>query len=461
MTATTGKSSIFDFGFFLGFFIVRSRGDLIQRNASYRSNHFESHSIWDSFRSAHPLLTLIDPVSQTRMLQSLVDIYRHEGYLPDCRMSLCKGHTQGGSNADTLLADAYLKGITDVDWQTAYEAVVKDAEVEPTNWNYEGRGGLVSWHTLGYIPKNDNDQLGTGLHTRSVSRTVEYAYNDFCISEMAKGLGNEADYEKYTRRAHNWVNVFKTDQHSDGFTGFLQPKLANGTWSFQDPIFCSPLSNFTACYLSYDGHETYEGSCWLYTFYVPQDMAALIKALGGPNEYIRRLQYFHTSGLLYLGDEQAFLTVYQFHYAGRPGLSALQAHAYIPSQFNTTHVGIPGNDDSGAMGSFAVFSMLGIWPVPGQSVYLLNPPFFKEVSLTHPITGKTAIIRNIGFDPSYKNIYIQKAALNGTPYTKNWITHGFFLEGGILELTLGSEESTWGTKIDDLPPSLSPYDYNS
>ena len=204
-------------------------------------------------------------------MRSLVDIYRHEGYLPDCRMSLCKGYTQGGSNADVLLADALLKNVSDIDWSTAYEAVVKDAEVEPANWNVEGRGGLTSWKTLNYIPTDDFDPYGVGLHTRSISRTVEYAYDDFCIAQMAQRLGHQTDYETYMLRANNWQNMFKDDQKSylqgkdTNFTGFLQPRYPNGTWGYQDPIFCSPLLNFTSCYLSADGHETYEGSAWLYS----------------------------------------------------------------------------------------------------------------------------------------------------------------------------------------------------
>jgi predicted alpha-1,2-mannosidase len=398
------------------------------------------------------------------MMRSLIDIYRHEGYLPDCRMSLCKGYTQGGSNADVLMADAYLKKVEGIDWDTAYEAVAKDAEVEPANWDVEGRGGLHSWKNLGYIPFQDIDPYGKGTHTRSVSRTVEYAYNDFCIAEMAKGMGHHADYEKYTMRAGNWIHVFNPDQKSSikgvdtGFTGFLQPRYPNGTWAYQDPIFCSPLLNFTSCYLNPDGHETYEGSAWMYTFYAPHDMGSLVKTLGGAESFTSRLRYLHDSGLLYMGDEQAFLPVYQYHYAGRPGLSANQSHSYIPSQFNTTVAGIAGNDDSGAMGSFVVLSMMGLWPVPGQDVYLITPPYFKEVSIRNPVTNKVATIRNVNFDPSYESIYIQSAKWNDKPWTNNWLTHDFFAEGGVLELELGPKESEWGTHIEDLPPSISKYE---
>ncbi|KAJ5971583.1 Alpha-1-2-mannosidase [Penicillium vulpinum] len=421
------------------------------------------YCIWDSFRSIHPMLTLVDPFSQSLMIRSLVDTYRHERYLPDCRMSLCKGFTQGGSNADVVMADAYLKKVPGIDWDTAYEAVVKDAEVEPENWDLEGRGGLQSWKSLGYIPFDDYDPDGKGTHTRSISRTVEYAYNDFCIAEMAQGMGHQADYEKYTKRSGNWAHMFNPDQKSNingvdtNFTGFLQPRYTNGTWGYQDPIFCSPLLNFTSCYLNPDGHETYEGSAWMYTFYAPHDMGSLIKTLGGAESFTSRLSYLHDSGLLYVGDEQAFLPVYQFHYSGRPGLSAKQSHFYIPSQFNTTVNGIAGNDDSGAMGSFVFLSMMGLWPVPGQDVYLITPPYFKEVSIRNALNGKVATIRNINFDPSYKSIYIQSVKWNGKPWTKNWITHDFFADGGVLELELGPKESEWGTHIEDLPPSLSDY----
>ncbi|KAF8858207.1 hypothetical protein BDZ45DRAFT_403710 [Acephala macrosclerotiorum] len=428
------------------------------------------YCIWDSFRSIHPLLTLLDPQSQTLMVRSLIDIYRHEGKLPDCRMSLCKGFTQGGSNADVVLVDSYLKNISqNVDWNTGYQAVVSDAEDEPLDWSIEGRGGLTSWKLYGYIPTDDWDPYGVGPFTRSISRTVEYAYNDFCIAEMAKGLGHTQDAEKYLGRSSNWKNMYKADQTSfvsnttdhpnstvdSGFVGFLQPRYLNQTFGFQDPSLCSPLDNSTSCYLTPNGHETYEGSSWLYTFFVPQDMATLVTTLGGPETFAKRLSYLHTSGLLYIGDEQAFLPVFQFHYAGRPGLSAYFSHFYIPSQFNTSTGGLAGNDDSGAMGSFTTLAMMGLWPVSGQNVYLITPPYFPEVSVTNGQSGKTATIRNVNFDPDYKAIYIQSATLNGQKYTKNWVTHDFWLEGGVLELTLGMNESDWGTAAVDLPPSSS------
>ncbi|KAF2771211.1 alpha-1,2-mannosidase, putative subfamily [Teratosphaeria nubilosa] len=423
------------------------------------------YCIWDSFRSTHTLITILDPYSQILMMRSLVDIYRHEGWLPDCRMSLCKGYTQGGSNADVLLAEFYLKLHTiaqDVDWLTVYAAVRNDAENEPDNWGVEGRGGLTSWKKLGYIPTDDDDHQGIGPFTRSISRTVEYAYNDFCVATLAQAVNAPTtESQLYFSRSGNWKNMFLANQTSyihgkdTNFVGFLQPRYLDQTFGFQDPIFCSPLLDFASCYLQPDGHETYEGSCWLYTFFVPHDMAALITLLGGPDEFVRRLDFLHESGLLYIGDEQAFLPVFQYHYAGRPAKSAERAHFYIPSQFNDSHNGIAGNDDSGAMGSFVALAMMGIFPNAGQDVYLITPPFFEEWSVTNNITGKVATVRNVNFDAGYKNIYIQEAKLNNAAYTKNWVGHSFFLEGGVLELVLGDKESEWGTKKEDLPPSLS------
>jgi putative alpha-1,2-mannosidase len=191
--------------------------------------------------------------------------------------------------------------------------------------------------------------------------------------------------------------------------------------------------------------------------FVPHDQATLITYLGGPSAFVDRLNFLHEQYITYIGNEPAFLTVFQYHYAGRPGLSAERSHFYIPSFFSPTDGGLPGNDDSGAMGSFVAFSMMGLFPNPGQNVYLITPPYFESVSITSPLTNKTATIQNLNFDPTYKNIYIQSATLNGVNYTKNWIDHSFFTEGMELVLTLGPVESTWGTAVADLPPSLGTY----
>ncbi|OAA35638.1 Glycosyl hydrolase 92 [Beauveria brongniartii RCEF 3172] len=428
--------------------------------------YFDSfYCIWDLFRSQLPFLTILDPAAVSQMIRSLISTYENDGWLPDCRMSLSRGYTQGGSNADIVLADAYLKGIKNgIDWNKGYEAVKKDAEVEPFDWCCHGRGGIDSWKELGYIPVQDFDYKGFGTLTRSLSRTLEYAYNDFAISQMAGLMGNKDEQQKYTSSSRNWENLYRADQKSSfangtntGFTGFFQPKYLNHTWGYQDPLKCSNLDGKSVCSLQNSGPETFESSIWEYGFFVPHDQARLVTMYGGPDAFCRRLDYLHDQGITYIGNEPAFLTVFQYHYAGRPALSAKRSHFYIPRFFQPTPPGLPGNDDSGAMGSFVAFSMMGLFPNPGQDVYLITPPFFPSVTIKHPVTGKTAKIRNVNFDAAYKNIYIQSATLNGKPYTKNWIDHSFFTEGKELVLTLGKNESNWGTAVGDLPPSLGRY----
>ncbi|KAK4652225.1 hypothetical protein QC762_609260 [Podospora pseudocomata] len=429
--------------------------------------YFDSfYCIWDLFRSQIPFLIITDPAAVAEMVRSLIDTYRHTGWMPDCRMSLNKGYTQGGSNADNVLADAFIKGIKDgIDWEDGYAAVVKDAEVEPYDWCCEGRGGLDSWKALGYIPVQDFDYKGFGTMTRSISRTLEYAYNDFCISQIAHGLGRTADRDKYLASSSNWKNLFRPDQTSlwwngtnTGFTGFFQPRYLNGTWAYQNPLNCSNLDTFSVCSLQNTGRETFESSIWEYNFsFVPHDQSTLLTLLGGPSLFTSRLDYLHNTNITYIGNEPSFLTVFQYHYSARPALSALRSHSYIPSYFSPTPSGLPGNDDSGAMGSFVALSMMGLFPNPGQNVYLVTPPFFEQVNITSPVTGKVARVRNVNFDGGYKSVYIQSATLDGERYTKNWVDHSFFTEGKELVLVLGDGESNWGTGVGDLPPSLGEY----
>jgi len=450
--------------------------------------YFDSfYCIWDMWRVQLPFLTILDPLVMTKIVRSLLDTYQHRGWLPDCMMSTCKGWTQGGSDADNVLVDAYVKNVTGIDWQLAYDAVLNDAENEPLEWSVQGRGGLTSWKRLHYIPYLDFDPVGFGTNSRSISRTLEYAYNDYNLATLAKGLG-KGTATTYLERAGNWRNLFRSGQTSSingtdtGFVGFFQPRYLNGSWGYQDPIACSPLASF--CSLTSNPSETFESSAWEYMFFVPHDIGKLIELLGGEETFLKRLDFFHTSGLADIGNEPVFLTVYMPHYAGRPALSAKRAHSCkqqerrrrkkksimpfmcpllltslpppdIPSRFNDSQAGLPGNDDSGAMASFTLFSMLGLFPNPGQNVYLINPPFFESVSITNERTNKTATIRNRNFDPQYLRIYIQRATLNGAAYTRNWIGHEFFSEGGVLELTLGEVESDWGTKPEDRPPSMS------
>lgn len=174
------------------------------------------------------------------------------------------------------MVDAYVKGLNNgIDWDAGYAAVQKDAEEEPYDWSNEGRGGLQSWKELNYIPVEDFDYLGFGTMTRSISRTLEYSYNDFAIAQMARGLNKTGDAEKYEKRSESWKNLFKEDQTSfnngtdTGFTGFFQPKYLNQTWGHQDPLKCSNIDNSgSVCSLQNTAAETFESSIWEYQLYV-------------------------------------------------------------------------------------------------------------------------------------------------------------------------------------------------
>jgi putative alpha-1,2-mannosidase len=193
-------------------------------------------------------------------------------------------------------------------------------------------------------------------------------------------------------------------------------------------------------------------------------MSTLINLLGGPTAFIQRLDYLHDQNITYIGNEPAFLTVFQYHYAGRPGKSTSRVRTYIPDYFSPTPAGLPGNDDSGAMGSFVAMAMMGLFPNPGQDVYFLTVPFFESVSIVSPLTGKTATLSVKNWaDYNSANAsgaavggsgFIQSATLDGVPYNRNWVGHDFFAEGKNLVLVLGKEEGRWGTRSEDLPPSL-------
>jgi predicted alpha-1,2-mannosidase len=449
--------------------------DYTNENPLWFSNepYFDSfYCLWDSFRSQIPFLTITDPSSVARMIRSLIDTYEHEGWLPDCRMSLSKGYTQGGSNADMVLVDTFLKNITImIDWDKGYEAIRKDAEVEPFDWYGNGRGGLDSWKGLGYIPVEDIDFKGFGVMTRSVSRTLEYSANDFVIGLMADLTARKEDASRYFDRSNNWKNLYNPNFTQTSLAignktwkGFFQPKYLNGTWAYADPLYCSqidPSGNQAVCSLQNNAGETFESSVWEYGFYVPHNQGGLIQAYGGRDAYVDRLLALHGKygkPIGSIGNEPSFLTAYQYHYAGRPDLSAEQVYSYIGSSFTADKNGIPGNDDSGAMGSFVAFVLMGLFPVAGQNVYLISAPLFPLIKIKSPLTGNTAVIRVEGFDPTYKNIYIQNVTLNGIEYSRNWLTHSFFEDGAELILTVGSRKNnSWGTSVKDVPPSLENY----
>ncbi|KAJ7501711.1 alpha-1,2-mannosidase, putative subfamily [Mycena galericulata] len=430
-----------------------------------REPYYDSfYCIWDTFRVIHPLYAITAPAVQAEVVRALIDIWRFAGWLPDCRMSTDKGFTQGGSNADSLLSDSFVKGIkAGIDWDAGFEAMVKDATVMG-DFEVEGRGGINSRRELGYVPAWDTDHPPSpGANTRSASRLLEYAYNDFSIALVAQGLSRPANItQHYFNVSGDWANIWNPDATHAGFQGFIQPRNKDGSWFLSSydqggvfrPDHCSPVYGHNDCYGGFGGGEFYEASSWEYSFYVPHDMASVVHAMGGPDTFSARLDKFFEAGFHDMGDEPGFLPTYLYNYVGQPTKTVDRVDASLAQYYSTEFDGLPGNDDSGSMGAYVVWTHFGFYPVAGQDTYLLNRPYFPKITLRNDATGALATI--IAHNFSAENKYIQSATLNGETYTKNWISHKLFSEGGVLELVMGaSNGSTWGTGAGDLPPSLS------
>jgi predicted alpha-1,2-mannosidase len=393
------------------------------------------------------------------MVRALIDVWRNTGFLPDCRMSFNKGFTQGGSNADSVLSDSFVKGITaGINWEDGLNATITDATVVPPNWAVEGRGGLENRKKLGYVPVDDETPNGTP--GRSASRTLEYAFNDFSIALIAAGLNKSDVVEEYVKASADWYNLWNPATTSAGYSGFIQPRYKNGSWMDVDPRRCSPVLDPLGCFLQPYSSEFYEASSWEYSFFVPHDMAKVIQLMGGPRTFVKRLETFFDQRFHDIGDEPGFLPCFLYNYAGRPDMTVDRVLKVMEANFTATLGGLPGNDDSGAMGGFVVFGSFGFYPVAGTSVYLISTPLFPSITIHDPDPNsknpRTTRIITQNFDGAKTNKYVQSATLNGKNFTRNWFAHDeLFGVGGTLELVLGPKPSEWGTKDEDLPPSLS------
>ncbi|MEG9435699.1 GH92 family glycosyl hydrolase [Edaphobacter sp. HDX4] len=390
------------------------------------------YAIWDTYRTSSPLLTLIAPGRQRDIIRSLIDIYRHTGYMPDARSGNDNGRTQGGSNANVVVADAYVKGLSGIDYATALQAMLHDAEVPPQDAQKEGRGGLKDYNARGYITTADE---------RAGSRTVEYAYDDFAIAEVACGLGQAKQAARALARAHNFEHLWDPNMSVSGFKGFLRPRKPDGSWADPYLVVRGTWPDFM-----------YEGDIWTYSLYAPQDMRRLIEMAGGEKEFNARMDFIFSRGHFDIANEPGFLMPLLYNYSRRPDKSADIVHLLLEKAFNDTRAGIPGNDDSGAMSSWLLFQSLGIFPVAGQDIYLISSPSVSDASLALG-NGRRLHILTKGFDSSGLNRYVQSATLNGENLQTNWFRHAQIKDGATLMLTMGSSPSTWGTGTP--PPSLS------
>jgi predicted alpha-1,2-mannosidase len=368
------------------------------------------YAIWDTYRATHPFLTLVNANRQVEIVRALIDIYRYEGYMPDGRIGNGNGRTQGGSNGDVLIADALSKNLNGIDYETAFASMIKNAEVPPgDDEQKQGRGGIADYNQLGYVSIR---------YERSGSRTVEYAYNDFCLALVAKKPGKEdAIADKYFRRSENWKNLWRPIE-SDGFKGFVMLRLPDGRW-WDEP----EGAPFTPHSGGSWNHVFYESKSWEYSLYVPHDVAGLIEKCGGKETFTARLDTFFGKDFFQRWNEPGFLTPCLYNYVGVQHRTAALVRRLLALHYKDTRDGVPGDDDSGSMSAWYCFH---------------NGKVFTVVAKNN----------------SAENKYIQSATLNGRPLHKPWFTHRDITDGDILTLVMGNEPAKqWGNRAEDAPPS--------
>jgi predicted alpha-1,2-mannosidase len=424
-----------------------------ENHTSQGYQFYDDFSLWDTFRAENPLLALIEPARVADMAQSLVDMYEQGGWMP-------KWPNPGYSSVmiathgDSVIADAYLKGIKNFDIENAYAALIKNATVPGPSF-YEARAGIDYYKNLGYVPADISPVPGSNMgNNEGTSCTLEYAYDDWCIAQLAKALGKDNDYELLMERAYNYRNVF------DSSVGFVRGRNSDGSWSSQfDPL--ARTTDFT------------EGNSWQYTWFVPHDIQGLIQLMGGRDKFNQKLDQLFENTDFNAGwqdyynhaNEPSQGIVYLYNWSGEPWKTQENVREVMEGQYWTPGNrpysapygcnGLTGNEDCGQMSAWYIFSAMGFYPVcPAQLTYQIGSPIFDRITihLDNSYYGGDFVMeaRNVSRD----NKYIQSATLNGEPLEKPWFMHSD-LGGGHLVLEMGPEPNyNWGSAPEDAPPSM-------
>lgn len=403
----------------------------------HKADNFENYtvfSLWDTFRAAHPLFTLIEQKRTNDFVNSLLGKYEQRGILPFWELASDETWCMIGYHSIPVIADAYAKGLRGYDVNKAFTAMKHSA--------MQDHQGLDEYKKLGYISLTDDSQ--------SVSRTAEYAFDDWCIALMAKELGNQDDYELFTRRSQQYRNLF------DRSIGFIRGKTVDGAWK----------PDFNPDQLPAEGAgEFTEGNSWHYTWFAPHDVEGLIELMHGDEGFIKKMdemfvrqgrEHVDVSGLIgqYAhGNEPCHNYAYLYVYAGVPWKTQEKISQIVKTLYTDQPGGLCGNNDCGQMSAWYVFSAMGFYPVcPGQPMYVFGTPLFPSASLNLE-NGKT--FKVVAENVSDKNIYIQSATLNGKAYTKTYIQHADIINGGTLVFTMGAEPNKqWGLNKADRPFSI-------
>ncbi|KAJ3967478.1 glycoside hydrolase family 92 protein [Lentinula raphanica] len=404
-------------------------GETQAQFAGTSSFYFDSlYCSWDTFRTFYPLMALQHPVDFAQIVDNYIDGWRKLGWMPECRANNLPGWTQGGSSGDVIVGHFAINyhneaAALGIDLDELYSAMLADGDLNPMEWDIEGRE--VNLYTqYGYIPTNAIDPSSTGQQTREGSRTLEYAFEDFSIRQVALLLNNTADEERFLNRSLWYRNVWDKTVVSDGFHGFMQKRFPNGTFNFTDPIDCSPQDKDEdrECSLQEDNIVGfYESSSWEYSWFAPHDTNGLIELMGGNSTFVKRLDHFFDAGYYLAGNEPSFQTPIGYHYANQPAKSVQRVRQVVFENFDITPAGLPGNDDQAAMASVLTFHLLGLYPVPGTSQFLILSPFTPKYTIHNTYLNTSTTVTTQGFDPKSLNATIPDGA---AAYVKNVTLNG-------------------------------------
>lgn len=391
-----------------------------QTETAKNFTYYDDFSIWDTFRAVHPLFTLVEPERSLDMVKSLIVKGEQGGFLPIFPAWNSYTSEMVGDHADAVITDAYVKGIRGFDVAAAYRLMHKNATELPENradyLDGRGRRGLDSYLKYGYIPLEDH--IPDAFHKdEQVSRTLEYAYDDFLVSEMARWTGHTNDAAVFAQRSQNYRKVI------DPTVGYARGRNLDGSWV--SPF--DPNGKF---------RWITEGLPSQYTFFALQDLPGLVKYLGGNQPFVSKLDALFDNGHYNHGNEPGHHIAYLYNFAGVPQKTQLRVRQILTKEYRDTVDGLAGNDDAGQMSAWYVFSSLGFYPVtPGTPRYELASPLFDEASLRLP-NGHTLHITAPG--ASAGQYQVRSVTLNGKPLGRTYLLHDEILAGGELHFELDS-----------------------
>jgi predicted alpha-1,2-mannosidase len=386
--------------------------------------NYTTFSLWDTYRALHPLFNIVQPKRNADMVQSMLAHFQQsaEHMLPVWSHYANENWCMIGYHSVPVIADAIIKGNAPFDANKALDACVTTARQQ---W-YDGLGHYLQ---LGYVPENKSGS--------SVSKTLEYAYDDWCIAQAAQKLGRQDIYQEFSKRAGNWQNVY------DASIGFMRPKMSDGTFRKEFDVLSTHNQGFI------------EGNAWNYSLYVPQDPAKLIQLMGGNKRFVPHLDSLFTMhlpdkffaeteditrdgiiGNYVHGNEPAHHAAYLYNWTDQPWKTQERVRMIMKRMYHPTPDGLGGNDDCGQMSAWYIFSALGFYPVaPGSEEYAIGSPAVQSAMLRLE-NGKTFTIQTK--NQSDKNVYVKQMTLNGKPLTRPFLKHSDIMQGGELVFTMSA-----------------------